>query len=220
MGVMSSPRRPYDSPLRRTQAAATRAAIIEAATRLFIERGYGATSIDEIAAAAGVSRATVFTAVGGKATLLKTAYDVALVGDDEPVPMPQRPWAQGVRRATTAAAMLEAYADLVLVVVGRIGGISEAIRGAASTEPEVRQVWEKTEEERRIGARNIVRFAEDRGGIRPGLDPEAAADVIWVLNDPGLYVRLVDRRGWTPKAYRDWLAGTMRSQLLMETDAG
>jgi AcrR family transcriptional regulator len=211
---MSTPRRPYDSPLRRSQAAATRVAIIEAATRLFIQEGYGATSIDDIAAAAGVSRATVFTAVGGKAALLKTAYDVALVGDDEPVPMPERPWAQGVRRATTAAGMLEAYADVILIVAGRIGAISEAIRGAAAADPEVRTVWEKTEEERHIGARNIVRFAQERGGLRRGLDPDAAADVIWVLNDPGLYVRLVDRCGWTSRSFRDWLARTLRAQLL------
>lgn len=206
--------RSYDSPLRRAHAAATRRAVIDAATRLFVERGFVATSVDAIAHEAGVSRATVFTSVGGKATLLKTAYDVALVGDDEPVPMPQRPWAQGVRRATTAAAMLEAYADLMLVLAGRVGAISEAIRGAASADPEVREVWAKIQEERRIGAANIVRFAIERGGIREGLDPAAAADVVWLLNDPGLYVRLVSERGWTPQAFHDWVAATLKAQLL------
>jgi AcrR family transcriptional regulator len=212
--VSSPDRRPYDSPLRRSQAAATRIAIIDAATRLFIERGYGATSIDDIAREAGVSRATVFTAVGGKGVVLKTAYDVALVGDDEPVPMPQRPWAQGVRLATTAEAMLDAYADLVLVVAGRIGAIAEAIRGAAATDPDVRHVFDAIEQERLVGANNIVRMAIERGGIRAGLDAERAADVVWALNDPGLYVRLVHRRGWPPEAFRDWLAATLRAQLL------
>jgi AcrR family transcriptional regulator len=212
--VSTQERRAYDSPLRRAQAAATRRSIIDAATRRFIERGFVATSVDDIARAAGVSRATVFTAVGGKATLLKTAYDVTLVGDDEPVPMPQRPWAQGVRRATTAAEMLDAYADLVLVLSGRVGPITEAIRGAASADPEVRAVWEKIQEERRIGAGNIVRFAIERGGIRADLDPEAAADVIWLLNDPSLYVRLVIERGWSPQDFRDWVAATLKSQLL------
>jgi AcrR family transcriptional regulator len=212
--VSTPDRRPYDSPLRRGQAAATRAAIIAAATRLFVERGYGATSIDDIAREAGVSRATVFTAVGPKRTLLKTAYDVALVGDDEPVPMPQRPWAQGVRRATTVPDMLEAYADLIVLVGGRIGAIAEAIRGAAASEPEAREVFQKIEEERLTGARNIVAMAVERGGIRAGLDHAVAADIIWVLNDPGLYVRLVVRRGWTTADFRDWLAEALRSQLL------
>lgn len=212
--MSSGGRRPYDSPLRRGQAAATRAAIIAAATRLFVERGYGATSIDDIAREAGVSRATVFTAVGAKSTLLKTAYDVALVGDDEPVPMPQRPWAQGVRRATTVPAMLEAYADLAVLLGGRIGAISEAIRGAAATDPEAREVLSKIEDERLTGARNIVAMAGERGGIRHGLDASAAADAVWVLNDPGLYVRLVLQRGWTEAAFRDWLAANLRYQLL------
>jgi AcrR family transcriptional regulator len=212
---VSSPAvRRYESPLRRTQAAATRRAIIDAATRLFVERGFVATTMDAIAEAAGVSRATVFTAVGSKATLLKTAYDVALVGDDEPVPMPQRPWAQGVRLATTPGAMLEAYADLILVVSGRLGPLTEAIRGAASADPEVRQVWEKTQEERRIGAGNIVRMAIERGGLREGLDPEQAADIVWLLNDAGNYQRLVNERGWSPAAFRDWVAATLRAQLL------
>ncbi|HYT76088.1 MAG TPA: helix-turn-helix domain-containing protein, partial [Vicinamibacterales bacterium] len=103
----------YRSPLRDAQAKATRLRVIQSASRLFIERGYGATSIDEIAEAAGVGRATVFTAVGGKALLLRAAYDVALVGDDEPIPLPQRSWAQPVRLATTQAERLERYADVI-----------------------------------------------------------------------------------------------------------
>lgn len=211
---MSTASRKYLSPLRQAQAAATRRAVIEAGTRLFNERGFVATSVDAIAAEAGVSRATVFAAVGSKAQLLKTAYDVALVGDDEPVPMPQRPWAQAVPRATTASDMLEAYADLILVLAGRIGAISESIRGAASADPEVRAVWEKIQVEHLIGARNIVRMAVERGGVRKGLDDAAAADVVWLVTDPGIYVRLVAERGWPPSAYRDWVAQELRAALL------
>src|SRR5512143_3003005 len=159
---MSTVPRPYTSPLRQAQAAATRLAVIAAATRLFVERGFVATSMDAIAAEAGVSRATVFAAVGGKGAVLKTAYDVALVGDDEPVPLPERPWAQAVPRATTAADMLEAYADLILLGASRTGALSEAIRGAADSDPEVRAVWAKIQDERRVGAGNVVRMAIDR----------------------------------------------------------
>src|SRR6266704_6547564 len=90
-------KRSYDSPLRRERAEATRLAIAAAASRLFTERGYAATSIEEIAAAAGVSRATVFTSVGGKARLLKTALDVAIVGDDAPIALPNRPRSKAIR---------------------------------------------------------------------------------------------------------------------------
>ena len=97
MKVAKEVKRSYQSALRGAHAQSTRAAVIAAAGRLFTEQGYAATSIDEIAAAAGVSRATVFTSVGGKATLLKTALDVAIVGDDEPVPLPERPRSKAIR---------------------------------------------------------------------------------------------------------------------------
>src|SRR6476620_11263915 len=92
-------KRAYRSSARAASAGATRVAIIEAAARLFVERGYGAVSIDDVAADADVARATVFNAVGGKAALLRAAYDVAIVGDDEPVPLPDRPSARPVREA-------------------------------------------------------------------------------------------------------------------------
>jgi AcrR family transcriptional regulator len=72
--------RAYESRLRLERADATRVAIAAAAGRLFAERGYAATSIEEIAAAAGVGRATVFTSVGGKPELLKAAYRLAVRG--------------------------------------------------------------------------------------------------------------------------------------------
>ena len=90
-------KRPYRSPLRAAQAETTRTAVISAASRLFADQGYAATSIEEIADAAGVSRATVFTSVGGKGALLKTALDVAIVGDDEPISLPDRPRSKAIR---------------------------------------------------------------------------------------------------------------------------
>jgi len=96
-------KRAYQSKLRGAHAQSTREAVIAAAGRLFAERGYAATSIEDIAEAAGVSRATVFTSVGGKPILLKTALDVAIVGDDEPVPLPERPRSKAMPRRTGPA---------------------------------------------------------------------------------------------------------------------
>jgi AcrR family transcriptional regulator len=200
--------------LRASQAKATRLRVIEAASRLFIEHGYGATSIDEIAEAAGVGRATVFTSVGGKPLLLRIAYDVALVGDDEPIPLPQRPWARPVRLATSQTERLERYADVIVLVGGRLAPIYEAFRGAASTDPEVRVQWTEILADRRVGAGNVVKMVREHGALRKGLDDESAADIIWILNDPGLYHQLVLQRGWTPERFRSWVAGTMRTQLL------
>ena len=173
-----------------------------------------ATSIDAIAEAAGVSRATVFASVGGKKALLKRAYDVALVGDDEPIPFPERPRSQEVRREPDPWRLLERYTALIVEMYERLAPIYEAVRGAASADPEVREVWETIGTERRIGSDNLIALLLARGSLRDGLDAEAAADLMWVLNDPGLYHLLVNRRGWTPARFEGWLGRAMQEQLL------
>jgi AcrR family transcriptional regulator len=215
MNQHSDVKRSYESPLRRAQAATTRRAIIDAAATLFVERGYVATSIETIAEAAGVSRATVFTSVGGKKALLKKAYDVALVGDDEPIPFPLRPASLAVRAEPDPRRYLVGYAGLVVDINNRLARVYEAVRGAASADPEVRDVFEAIGTERRIGAGNVVRDLVAKGGqLREGLDTEAAADIVWVLIDAGLFHLLVHRRGWTPARFQGWLADSMQRQLL------
>jgi AcrR family transcriptional regulator len=207
-------KRPYESTLRGAQARSTREVIIAAATRLFVEQGYVAASIEQIAAAAGVSRATIFTSVGGKPMLLKRALDVAIVGDDQPVALPERPRSVAIRAEPDPRRYLTLYAELVTEMGGRLAGIYEAVRGAAGADPDARALWESHLEQRRTGAANVVGDILRKGRLRKGVDPEVAADIVWVLNDPGLYHSLVHRRHWTPGKYRAWLAATMVRQLL------
>ncbi len=211
-------KRRYRSPLRSAQAGQTRRAIIDAATLLFVRDGYGATSIEAIAEEAGVSRATVFTACGSKAALLKTAYDVALVGDDVDIPLPLRPQSIAIRAEPDPRRYLERYAGLIVELGGRVAAIYEAIRGAASADPDLRPVWDKIQGERRIGAAHVVADAASKGTLRPGLDPEAAADLVWVLVDPGLFHMLVKIRGWSPERYTKWLGAALRHELLEPAD--
>ena len=211
---MKSVKREYRSPLREASARATRAAIIDAATRLFVEQGYAATSVEAIAIAAGVSRATVFTTFAGKAALLKAAYDVALVGDDEPIPLPDRPRSKAVQAEPDPARLLEGYAEILVEISGRLAPIYEAVRGGASADPEARQVWEKIQAERRIGGTNVVKLIAARRALRKDLDRDAAGDLVWVLNDPGLYFMLVHRRRWSAARFQAWLAETLKAQLL------
>jgi AcrR family transcriptional regulator len=207
-------KRVYRSPLRSAQAGQTRRAIIDAATLLFVRDGYGATSIEEIAEEAGVSRATVFKACGSKAALLKTAYDVALVGDDADVPLPLRPESIAIRAEPDPRRYLERYAGLIVEIGGRVAAIYEAIRGAASDDPDIRPVWDKIQGERRIGAAHVVADTASKGPLRASLDLEAAADLVWVLVDPGLFHMLVNGRGWSAERYAQWLGGALSHELL------
>lgn len=206
-------KRPYQSTLRGAQAQSTREAVIAAASRLFAEKGYAATSIEEIAAAAGVSRATVFTSVGGKAKLLKTALDVAIVGDDEPIALPDRPRSKAIRAEPDPRKYLALYAELVTETNSRLAAIHEAVRGAAGVDLDARALWESHLAQHRRGASNVIGDLTRKGGIRPDLDPESAADIVWLLG-PGTYHMLVHRRGWSPERFQAWLTETYISQLL------
>jgi AcrR family transcriptional regulator len=207
-------KRPYRSTLREAHADSTRLAVVQAAAGLFVERGYVAASIESIAEAAGVSRATVFTSVGGKAALLKKAYDIALVGDDVEVPLVERERSRAIRAEPDVERFLDRYAGLVTEINGRLAAIYEAVRGAASAEPEVRDVFETIQTERRIGAAHVIDDVLAKGSLRPGLEPEVAADLLWVLVDAGLYHLLVQRRGWSQERFGTWLSETIRAQLL------
>ena len=211
-------KRRYRSPVREQRAGSTRLAIIRAASGMFEAQGYGPVSIDAVAEAAGVSRATVFNAVGAKAALLRACYDVAIVGDDEPVPLPERPWARPVREAPDGPTLLARYAHMATVVEGRVAGIYEVMRGAASAHPDVREHWDQIRRERRGGAANVVTMLEERGPLRPGLASRAAADIVFVLIDPGLYHQLVVEQGWTDHAFESWLADTFQAQLLLRAE--
>jgi AcrR family transcriptional regulator len=207
-------KRAYRSDVRTQRAESTRLSIIRAATALFVEHSYGPVSIDAVADAAEVSRATVFNAVGGKAALLRAAYDVAIVGDDEPVPLPERPWARPVRQAPDAPTLLVRYAHMVTIVDRRVAGIYEVLRGAAGAHTDVREHWEQIRSERRVGAGNVVTMVRERARLRERLTARAAADIVFVLIDPGLYHALVHEQGWKDSAFEAWLADTFQAQLL------
>jgi AcrR family transcriptional regulator len=201
-------------PLRRAKARVTRGAVIEAAAGLFVERGYLATSVQTVADAAGVSRATVFNAVGGKLQLLRAAYDVATVGDDEPVPLPQRPEALAVLEEPDQVRAIELYAAMVTSVSSRLAPIYEVFRSVAGVDAEVRAEWSDIQRERLGGARGFVRLLRAKGPLRDGLTDEIAGDVVWTLIDASLYHRLVVERGWTVRRFQTWLASAMQRELL------
>src|SRR6516164_5246900 len=126
-----SAKKPYSSQLRAAQARATRRAIVDAAARLFTEHGYGATTVDAIAETAGVSRKTVFTSVGGKTEALKLALDWAIAGDDEPVPMLERPHIKAQMQEPDARQMLASYARHVREVGARTAPLHAVVQAAA-----------------------------------------------------------------------------------------
>jgi AcrR family transcriptional regulator len=207
-------KRPYNSDLRAAHARRTRAQIVAAAAELFAENGYAATTIDAIAQAAGVGRKTVFTSAGGKADLIKLAYDYATTGDDEPVPLRDRPVVKALEAEPDAARMLAGYSEMVTEIQGRITRLYMALVGAAESEPPARALLEQLEQQRHAAMRRPATLLSRRGALRRELTIAMAADILWLHNDPVLYHQLVHRRLWTPAQFQDWLTHALTTQLL------
>jgi AcrR family transcriptional regulator len=153
----------YSSPLRANQAAANRTGILRAAHDLFLAKGFGATTIDQIAEAAGVSKPTVFSAVGNKAEVLSAVRDVAMAGDDTPVPVAKRPSAARIAAAPDLSSAVKALSEHIGGVSKRAAGIQEVVRGAAASgDRAMQKLWDTVEEERRRGSMFLVGLVERR----------------------------------------------------------
>ena len=213
MSEAVKPRR-YQSALRREQAAATRTRIVRAAAELFAAQGYTQTSIEQIAARAGVARPTVYTAFTGKTALLKEALDLLLAGDDAPLPVRDRPWFQELLLQRDPRRLLELEARNDRMINERIAPLQEALRNAASTDDDIARLHATIKEHRYTGARIVAEALAALGPFRDDLDLDAATDVLWLLKDPALYTALVGDRGWSADRYQAWLARNMQTSLL------
>ena len=213
MADVNSTRR-YVSPLREQSARQTRQAILDAAGELFIGQGYVATTIEQIAGRAGVSRPTVFAAAGNKRAIVKRLHDIALAGDDQPVPVAERSWYREALREPDPRRSLRLYARNVARVHERYADLHEVLQMAAAADDELAELWQASEDERRTGAGYVIDALVGKGPLKPGLDRDSAVDLLWVFNAPDIFRRLVRRSGWTSQRYELWLAGTFCDQLL------
>lgn len=211
---VNTDRRRYSSPLRRRQALATRAAVLRAARELFLVQGYGATTVEQVAATAGVSKPTVFSAVGNKQMLLKVVRDVAMAGDDEPVAVNDRPAAQAVRAEPDQDRAIAMAASAIIGVGIRYGAIDGVLRGAAAGGDDVlRALWETSEQQRLAGARAWMTTLAAKAPVPAGFDLDSAVDLLWLYMAPDLFTRLVQGRGWSTDRVHAWLAGRIRELL-------
>ena len=209
-----SPRR-YSSRLRSEQTDLGRRRILDAAGVLFSEHGYLGTTMAQIAAMAGVSTQSVYNMAGGKAELLKAAYDTAVAGDDEPVPIAQRPLIQAMITAPESREALALYARLAREIAQRSHRlVTVVLTQAATGDAALAEFAAQIEAQRATGTAATSRHLASRFGLRPGLSEQAAADILWTLTAPDIVQRLVIQRNWPWDTYEHWLADTMASSLL------
>jgi AcrR family transcriptional regulator len=200
---------------RAEQIRASRQKVLAAARDLFLRRGYYGTTIEAVAQRARVSPQTVYNVVGGKAALLKSVYDVALAGDDEPVPMGDRPVYAEIAAAPDARSTLDLYARIGRDMLSRAHPLITVIFvEGPGRDPDLRAFVDKIERERAIGTTHMAHHVATRFGLRPGLTEAEAADILWALTAPELADRFIRRRGWTLDRFEHWLAQAMADALV------
>jgi AcrR family transcriptional regulator len=209
-----TPRRTYNSPRRKQQAAATRRAILEAAERLFCRDGYPATTMEAIAVEAGVSLKTAYLPFSTKSGLLRALWDLRLKGDEGDPPVAQHEWFIEVMQEQDPVRKLELNARNSRAAKSRIGGMFKVIRGAAEIDADCGALWQLIQSDFHANQRTIVESLHRDGSLRPGLGVARATDMLWTLNHPDVWMLLVGERGWSPRAYETWLAQTSCAQLL------
>ncbi|KMO83296.1 TetR family transcriptional regulator [Mycolicibacterium chubuense] len=217
--MSDSVKREYQSPLRSAQAQATRRRIVAAAADLFVSSGFAGTSVDAIADVAGVSRKTVFTAVGGKTELLALALDWAVAGDDVPVPLAARPDVIALLGLPRPGAVLDAWAAVLTDIDARVDGLFAALECAAASDEVARALFDRVSAQRREGAAAVVDAVAALGGLRDELSRSEAVDLAALFTEPLLHRRLVGARGWSRRRFETWLADTLRRQLLSRPDS-
>jgi AcrR family transcriptional regulator len=207
-------KREYRSGLRTAQAEQTRRSIVSAAARLFVDDGYGATTIDAVAESAGVSRKTVFTAVGGKVDLLKTALDWAVAGDDQPVAVADRTEVRELLAMKDPVVLLTSWVRVMVAIDVRVAGLFRVLEVAADGDVTAHLLLDEYRRQRLVGARAMVKRLGGLQVLTEGMSRVEAADVAWLATDPVLYDRLVRIRGWSVGTFEAWLARTLTDQLL------
>ena len=196
----------------RTRLART--AVVGAARTLFLERGYGGTTIEALSALADVPPATVYRLFSSKSGILKALLDVSIVGDDEAVPLARRPHVQALLTDPDPTVQLAGFVTIAADVNLRVAPIYRILVSAAGSDPDAAALLDELTRQRQEGQRLITRALVRAGALRADLRERDAADVIHALMSPEVYRLLVVDRRWKLERYERWLTEILCDQLV------
>ncbi|SEH01304.1 DNA-binding transcriptional regulator, AcrR family [Nonomuraea solani] len=191
----------------------TREKVVEAARELFVAQGYGATNLQEVADRAGVAVQTIYFVFRNKRTLFKDVVDTSIAGDTEPVATMDREWFRAACAEPTAAGQLRAHVHGTREILGRVAPIMPLIAAAAATDPEIAAQWPDGPDPRYTVQYAAAEALAGKPDTRPGLSIEMAADLLFGLLSPQLYLIFVRDRDWSPDTWEEWARTALTSQL-------
>jgi AcrR family transcriptional regulator len=207
-------RRPRDHKVGQARTRLARAAVVQAAQALFLERGYAATTIEAISDASDVPSATVYRLFSSKLGILKALLDVSIVGDDEAVRLQDRASARALFADADPQRQLSGFASICREINSRAAPVYRILVSAAGSDPEAAALLAEYARKRQQGQGQIARSLARIGALRPDLRERDAADIIHALMSPEVYRLLAGDRDWPPERYEQWLKDTLTGQLL------
>jgi len=206
-------KRRYDNSRRLAQARATRRKVIEAAKRLFTERGYPATTIEAIAESADTPLPTVYRLFGSKRALLAAVLDISFGGDDQPISFAERPAVRAALAERDPVKMVNAFARIVRELMERSSAIQHVLATAAQVDADAAGLLAEIQRQRHAGQSRIVTALAARGALDPDLDKTEAADIAYALLSPDMHRILTLERGWPADRYERWIARSLGALL-------
>ena len=205
-------KRTYDSSRRRAQARQNQQRILTAAAQLFVARGYGQTTLTDVADAAGVAVETIYATFKNKRTLLHRAWDLAVGGDTLDVPLLDRPEMRALFTEPDLTTRLIEFAVVNTAIMHRTAELHLAVRGAASTDKAVATLLARIDHARLDAMAVHAREAHATGQL--AVPEDDCRDILWSTTDGTLWYRLVRQRGWTDERYAAWLGKLWVAQLV------
>jgi hypothetical protein len=170
--------------------------------------------VGDVAGRAGVSQQFIYAAFGGKSGLLAKVVDWTLVGDDEPIPMAERPSIIAIKQERTITGKCALHARHVRQLAPRVSPLVQMLRAAAHADADVRAIYETREQQRHTGASLLVANLRTAGELRAGLSDAQGADAIWALTPDVLWTALVMNRGGAEDDFEVWYAGQVAAAVL------
>ena len=207
-------RRRDDGRDRQARTRLARAAVVAAARALFLERGYAGTTIEAISDLSDVPPATVYRLFSSKLGILRGLFDVSIAGDDEAVPLTDRPHVRALIEDPDPRKQLAGFVRISRGIMARTEPLHRILVSAAGSDPDAAALLAELTRQRQQGQGQIAGLLARSGALRPPLRERDAADIIHALMSPEVYRLLVGDRGWPPERYEQWLSGTLIDQLL------
>jgi AcrR family transcriptional regulator len=214
MATGTERRRPSGGPDGQARTRLARAAVTGAARTLFLERGYAGTTIEAISDLSDVPPATVYRLFSSKLGILKALIDVSIAGDDEAVPLQDRPHVRALLADPDPRNQLSGFAGITCGIMSRTEPVVRILVSAAGSDPGAAALLAEQTRHRQQGQAQIARRLAQAGALRPKLRERDAADIIHALMSPEVYLLLVGDRGWRPERYEQWLKQILIDQLL------